>query len=416
MRLLFMGMASGAREVLAHKLRSFLTLFGIVLGAAALVGMLGVVKGLLRGMETMIYETGGIERISVVYKPPPEAQRERAPLSPGRTMNDVEAILSAVPLAQRVTAEVTIPNGARLAFHGRATGQNVRGVLPATFIMDRYELAQGRTIGELDLELQTQVVVLGAAVADQLFPRGIDPLDRVITINGQPFTVVGVLREYRLLSGGASGGGGNRFNSKNWAVFIPLTTAQTLYRIDERVDVLNIQLADVADMPVALEQIANVLTHTHRGIQDVRLETREDLLQRFEETRNSYVFSLGGVAVIGLIVGGIGIMNVMLASISERVREIGVRRALGAKRTDILVQILAESLTLACAGGVVGMIASIVLIKILQQVVVAANRPELSPAALFIGVFFSAVVGVLAGLYPAVRASRLSPVEALRSD
>ena len=210
--------------------------------------------------------------------------------------------------------------------------------------------------------------------------------------------------------------GGGRFNSKNSAVFIPLTTAQTLFRLDENVDVLNVQLADIADMPQALEQISNVLTITHRGIMDTRLETREDLLQRFEETRNSYVYSLGGVAAIGLIVGGIGIMNVMLASISERVREIGVRRALGAKRTDILVQILAESLTIAVAGGIVGMIASIGLIKVLQQVVVAANRPELSPAALMVGVLFSGLVGVLAGLYPAIRASRLSPFEALRTD
>ena len=179
---------------------------------------------------------------------------------------------------------------------------------------------------------------------------------------------------------------------------------------------LNVQLADVGDMPHALEQISNVLTHTHRGVQDVRLDTREDLLQRFEETRRSYVYSLGGVAVIGLIVGGIGIMNVMLASISERVREIGVRRALGAKRIDILIQILAESLALAIAGGLAGMVASVVLILGLQKVVIASNRPELSPAALCIGVLFSGIVGVLAGLYPAVRASRLSPVEALRTD
>jgi ABC-type antimicrobial peptide transport system permease subunit len=405
-----MGVVSGWREVLAHKLRSFLTLFGIVLGAAALVGMLGVVKGLLRGWEAMIYETGGIERISVQPKRPPDVQRERAPLSPGRTLNDVEAILAAVPLARRVTAEVLIPGGARLYYQGRSGSYSVRGVLPATFIMDRFDPQEGRLIGELDLELQTQVVVLGSAVADALIPRGIDPIGRVITINGLPFTVCGVLREYHMTMGGG------RFNTKNSAVFIPLTTAQTLFRIDENVDVLSIQLADIADMPHALEQITNVLAHMHRGIQDSRLETREDLLQRFEETRNSYIYSLGGVAAIGLIVGGIGIMNVMLASISERVREIGVRRALGAKRTDILVQILAESLTLAVAGGVVGMIASIGLIAILQKVVVANNRPELSPAALFIGVFFSGVVGVIAGLYPAIRASRLSPVEALRTD
>ncbi len=415
MRLLFMGISSGCREVLAHKLRSFLTLFGIVLGAAALVGMLGVVKGLLRSWETMIYETGGIERITVNSKPAPEAQREIAPLSPGRTLNDVEAIQTAIPLVQRVTAEVNIPNGARLYYQGRATYQNVRGVLPATFVMDRYEVAQGRLIGELDLELQTQVVVLGASVAEILFPRGIDPLDRVITINGQPFTVCGVLKDYRQGGGGNSPGGG-RVGQKNYAVFLPLTTTQTLFRIDENVDTISVQLADIADMPMAQDQLMNVLTHTHRGILDVSLETREDLLQRFEETKRSYYSSLGGVAVIGLVVGGIGIMNVMLASISERVREIGVRRALGAKRLDILVQILAESMTLAVGGGLAGVVASIGLILVLQKMVVESNRPELSPAALVIGILSSAFVGVAAGLYPAIRASRLSPVEALRTD
>ncbi len=413
MRLLFMGISSGWREVLAHKLRSFLTLFGIVLGAAALVGMLGVVKGLLRGWETMIYETGGIERITIHSKPPPEYQRERAALSPGRTLKDVDAIRRAVPLARRVTAEVAIPNGARLYFQGRATGQAVRGVLPETFVMDRFEVENGRLIGDLDLELQTQVVVLGADIAASLFLRGLDPVGRVITINGQPFTVVGVLKDYRL---GASGSGGGRVSQKNYAVFIPLTTAQTLYRIDENVDVIHVQLADIAEMPQAQDQLLNVLTHTHRGIQDIRLETREDLLQSFEKQRQSYYISLGGVAVIGLIVGGVGIMNVMLASISERVREIGVRRALGAKRINILVQILAESLTLALAGGLAGVVASIGLIMVLQRFVVDANRPELSLGALAIGIASSALIGVLAGLYPAIRASLLSPVEALRTD
>jgi ABC-type antimicrobial peptide transport system permease subunit len=345
---------------------------------------------------------------------PPEAQREIAPLSPGRTLKDVDAILAAVPVARRVTGEVMIQN-ARMLFQGRPLWYPVRGVLPATFAMDRFEASQGRLIGDLDLEQQTQVVVIGSRVAEILFPRGLDPLGRVLTINAQPFTVVGVLPDYQFSLGG-TGGGGGRFNQKNMSIFIPLTTAQTLFRIDENVDVLNVQLADIADMPHALEQITNVLTHTHRGVQDTRLETREDLLQRFEETRNSYVYSLGGVAAIGLIVGGIGIMNVMLASINERVREIGVRRALGAKRHDILIQILAETLALAVGGGLIGMVASVGLIKILQRVVVESNRPELSLAALVIGVVFSGLVGVVAGLYPAIRASRLPVVEALRTD
>ncbi len=161
MRSLLMGMVSGFSEVRAHKLRSFLTLFGITLGAAALVGMLGVVKGLLSGWEKMIYETGGIERIAVMNQSPPESQREIAPLSPGRTLKDVDAILAAVPLAKRVTGEVTI-QGARMLFQGRALWYPVRGVLPATFAMDRFEAAQGRLLGELDLERQNQVVVIGS--------------------------------------------------------------------------------------------------------------------------------------------------------------------------------------------------------------------------------------------------------------
>lgn len=408
MRILFLGLLSGWGEVRSHKLRSFLTMFGIVLGAAALVGMLGVVKGLMRGWEVMIYETGGIERISVNSAAPPESQREMAPISPGRTIFDVDAMRIAVPLAQRVTAEVLIPR-ARLLFRGRPSWQNLRGVLPETFVMDRFDVAQGRLIGELDNALQTQVIVLGSAIARQLFVRGIDPLGQVVTVNGQPFTVIGILSEYTL-------GGGARFSTKNLSVFIPLSTAQTLFRIDEQVDILNVQLARVEDIHDAVEQISNVLTQTHRGIQDFRLETREDLLNRFEETKRSYIYSLGGVAAIGLIVGGIGIMNVMLASINERVREIGVRRALGARRRDILVQILAESSALAVAGGALGMLASIGLIAILQRIVMPQNRPELSVEALAIGIFFSAGVGIIAGLYPAIRASRLSVVEALRSD
>jgi putative ABC transport system permease protein len=411
MRSMWLGLTSGISEVLAHKLRSFLTLFGIVLGAASLVGMLGVVKGLLSGWETMIYQSGGIERIDIGNKPPPDSQREIAPISPGRTLNDVRAILAAVPLAKRVTAEVNLQSGGRLFFQGRNAWSQPRGVLPATFAMDRITVADGRLIGDYDLEQQTQVIILGSSIARNLFARGLDPLDRVLTLNGLPFTVIGVLPEYA-----SRGGDNDTVSERNYSIFIPLTTAQTLFRTDEKVDVLSVQLSAIEDMPAALQQITNVLTHTHRGVQDVRLQTREALLQQFEETRNSYVYSLGGVAAIGLIVGGIGIMNVMLASISERVREIGVRRALGAKRRDILIQILSESLTLAIGGGILGMFASVALILILQKIVVESNRPELSPAALFIGVFFSGIVGVLAGLYPAIRASRLPVVEALRTD
>jgi putative ABC transport system permease protein len=408
MRVLWLGIISGWSEVRAHKLRSSLTLLGIVLGAAALVGMLGVIKGMLSGWERMIYETGGIERITINEQSAPESQREIAAISPGRTVLDVEAILAAVPRVRRVAAEVAV-RPARLHYKGKAFWPQVRGVLPDSFPLDNFTAERGRLIGEIDLERQAQVAVIGSMVVDQLFSKGAEPLGELIAINGQPFTVIGVMPEYRYPNGPP-------MMWKNQNVFIPLTTAQTLFRTDEKVDNLSVQMQDVSDVRGAVEQISNVLLQTHRGISDVRIETREEMLARFEETRRSFTWSLGGVAAIGLVVGGIGIMNVMLASINERVRELGVRRALGARRMDILVQILSESFTLAVGGGLFGIVASVGLVAILQKVMIQQSRPELSASALALGVLFSALTGILAGLYPAVRAARMSPVEALRSE
>jgi putative ABC transport system permease protein len=235
-----------------------------------------------------------------------------------------------------------------------------------------------------------------------------------VRIEGQPFRVIGVMEKK----------GGSSFGSQDDVVLIPMTTARTriVRRTNDRVDIIMAQAATAEDVPQATEEISNILRTRHRtaiGLDDFTILSQQDFLQTVETVLGVFTIFLGGIAAISLLVGGIGIMNIMLVSVSERTREIGLRKALGARKRDILVQFLTESSLLSLIGGLVGIMLGWLIAFIVGQVAAATGNafsPSIGWDGILLATITSTVIGLFFGIYPANRAASLQPVEALRYE
>jgi putative ABC transport system permease protein len=277
------------------------------------------------------------------------------------------------------------------------------------------QLSEGEFIREEHILGQAAVVILGVDVAERLFGRTEALVGETVRVEGQPFTVIGILE--------ARGGSG--FSNEDDQILVPLTTAQTrLLRRStrDRVDLLMIQAVSAEAVPQASDEVAQILRTRHRnqiGVDDFTILTQQDFLNTAATITNVLTIFLGGIAAISLLVGGIGIMNIMLVSVTERTREIGLRKALGARRIDILVQFLAESSLLSMIGGLVGIGLGALISSIVAQVAEAngtALTPQIGVDTVLLATLFSTAVGLFFGLYPANRAASLEPVEALRYE
>lgn len=399
------GLVNGVREIWAHKFRSLLSMSGIILGVAALVAMVGVVQGMMIQFRQTFESSGGILKLEVTAEEPPPEQRDMAFLSPGRTMEDAIALERAIPLARLVVPQ-TSANWKELRYGNKSIYTRLSGTVPELQEMDRYELKAGRFIGDLDVRERSPVIVISGFRASELFGDEVDPIGQQVTVQGMALTVVGVTDVNR---------------SDPWwkrvMSIVPITWVHSRFTGDTKLTGLGLQLYDADDIDDVISQIDNVLLHTHNGIRDFGIETKEEQLAEFRATERSFTYSLGSVAGITLIVGGIGIMNVMLAVINERIREIGVRKAVGARDIDIFVQFVAEAILISTIGGLLGIFLSVGLVDVLQNVL-----PEdkgvvvLSPEAMLAGFGFSVITGVIAGLYPAFKAARLNVIDALRYE
>ena len=393
-----------------NKLRSGLTVLGIVIGVAAVIAMLAVGQGAQASITGSISGIG-TNLLFVFRGDPGDNVRNPKPL----TLGDADALRDQFNAPSVAAVAPALQGNGVVSFGGEQTSPQLFGVTPEYFVVRNLNLAEGEFITEEHMLGRASVVLIGSEVATALFGHADGVTGETIRIEGQPFRVIGVLETK----------GGGALGSEDNQVIVPFTTAQArLIRrsTNDRVDVIFVQAVSGDVVKQASEEIATILRSRHRtpvGADDFTVFTQQDLLSTFQSITGILTVFLGGIAGISLLVGGIGIMNIMLVSVTERTREIGLRKALGARRRDILIQFLTESSLLSLIGGIIGIILGWLISFIVGQIAVANNTaftPIVGTDAILLATIFSAAVGLFFGIYPANRAASLEPVEALRYE
>lgn len=392
----------------SNKLRSGLTVLGIVIGVGAVIAMLAIGSGAQATITGSISSIG--TNLLFVLQGGSEEVRNPEPL----TLDDAQAIDDAFAAPSVVGVAPILQGTVEVSFTGEGEFTTLRGVTPDYGSVRNVGLSEGEFVSELHMLGRSAVAVVGPDVAEALFGRSEGVVGETIRIEGQPFRVIGVKE--------AKGGSG--FSNPDDEVLIPMSTAQArlLRRSRSQVDMIIVQAISAEGVTSASEEVAAILRSRHRtpiGEDDFTIFTQQDFIDTASTITGVLTIFLGGIAGISLLVGGIGIMNIMLVSVTERTREIGLRKAIGARKLDILIQFLTESALLSLIGGVIGILLGWGLSELVGTIA-AASDAELNPRigldAVLLATLFSTAVGLFFGLYPARRAADLEPVEALRYE
>ena len=387
----------------ANKLRSILTMLGVIIGVASVIVMVSFVEGARDQVVKQFEEMGS--RLVIIFFSADERKRGE-----GRShveyldTNDAAAIRRECDLVSDVSPELPMDQ-TTFEVAGEKFTNKLVGCEPEYAQLHRVELAKGRFFDRHDYDDWAKVCVLGEEVAKELWPKG-DPMGQTLRARDVTFTVIGVMKK----KGRAMG------EDPDKQVYAPLTTCQKRITGDKRVWVIYAQTIDVTQTEAAADQIWALLMRRHNNQPDFTVDSQARILQAINKILAIFGIVLGGVGGLSLLVGGIGIMNIMLVSVTERTREIGLRKAVGAKRRHILVQFLTESMTLSGVGGVLGVGLGIGLAKIVDVATKGEMHTAVPVWAAALGFTFSCAVGIFFGIYPAYRAAKLDPIQALRHE
>jgi putative ABC transport system permease protein len=408
------------RALAANKLRGALTMLGVIIGVAAVIALMSLGKGAQAQITERVQSLGS----NLIFITPGQGRQQgnvRQAAGGAETLSYDDAVAIEQQLGGTIVVAVAPERIApvQLIYGGNNVSTRVLGVTPAYEGVRNFYVARGDFISESQVDASARVIVLGAGVAAQLFGED-DPIGQTVrasTFNrsGANLRVIGVMESK----------GGSSLQNQDDQAFVPLTTvagrlqpARTA-QAAERVSSISVQVVNEDAVDEAIQEVAELLRQRHRVAQDdFVVSSQRDFLTAINQVTGLFTAFLGAIAGISLVVGGIGIMNIMLVSVTERTREIGIRKAVGARRRDILSQFLVEAVVVSISGGVIGILTGAGISRLVSQMDLNGQAiPSIvAPDAVMLAFSVSAAVGLFFGIYPAVRASRLNPIDALRYE
>lgn len=404
-------------QLIIHKLRSFLTLLGVIFGIAAVISMLSIGEGAREEMLQQI-RLLGLNNIIIRAVELTETQKEEVKLtySLGLRFQDSKKLKNTCRFIKMISPMKQVKKD--ITYPARKLNLRIIGITPSYFHILNLGLKQGRLLTDIDLGKYKQVCVVGAGIKKELF--GLEScLGKKIVFSNLPFEVVGELadRSVPKAKSGKTNGSAIQIHDTNMDIYVPITTVMTKTTSIADADKINKILVNInneQNVVPASEMIKNILNKAHRNVKDYKLVVPQELLRQSQETQKIFNIVMGCIAAISLLVGGIGIMNIMLATVTERTREIGIRRAVGATKAEIVKQFLVETATLSGMGGILGIVLGVSLTRVITFY--SDWQTIVSVRVVLVAFIVSVSIGIIFGLYPAWKAAELDPVSALRYE